>query len=97
MSDEGKKGKPKKSEVIELRGKELVDRVKQLIEEGNIRKLIVRKETGEKLIEIPMTAGVVAGGVLALMAPVLAGLGAMAAFMAHLKLEIIRTDDETSE
>jgi hypothetical protein len=79
------------TETIEVAGGELVDRVKKLIAEGNVRRLIIRNEKGESLLEIPLTAGVVVGGALALVYPVLAALGALAALLARVKIEVIRS------
>ena len=45
------------------------------------------------LLEVPLMASVAVGGVVVLLAPVLAALGRMAALLAHVKLEIIRTSD----
>ena len=79
-------------EEIEIAGNELVERVKELIQEGNVRRLIIRRSDGTTLMEIPLTAGVVAGGVVTVFAPLLAALGALAALVAEIKLEIIRVD-----
>jgi hypothetical protein len=81
------------SEKIEMTSNELVDRVKQLIAEGNVRRLIIRDEKDQVLVEIPLTAGVVAGGLL-LFYPMLAAIGAMAALLARVKVEIVRTGDK---
>jgi hypothetical protein len=81
-------------ERITLAGNELVERVKGLISEGNVRRLIIRKPDGDALMEVPLTAGVAAGTALALMIPVLAALGAMAALVAKVQVEIVRADDE---
>ena len=79
---------------IVVAGSELVERIKSLAQEGNVRRLIIRKPSGEALLEIPLTAGVVAGGGLILLAPVLAALGALAALLAEVKVEIVRVDDD---
>jgi len=81
-------------ERITIAGNELVDNVKRLIEEGNVRRLIIRKPDGDVLIEIPLTAGIAVSGALALMAPVFAALGAMAALVAKVQVEIVRSDDQ---
>ena len=67
------------TEKVTLSGAQLVEYVKNIIAAGNVRRLIIRKADDEILLEIPLTAGVVAGGALTAMAPVLAALGAMAA------------------
>jgi hypothetical protein len=93
---ENKEKKEKKTwaEEFEVAGSELVKRVKELIKEGNVRRLIIRRETGEVLIEIPLTAGVAVGGMLTLLAPALAALGAIAGLLARVKVEVVRTDDK---
>ena len=73
---------------------ELVDRVKDLISEGNVRRLIIKKPDGSLLMEIPLTAGVAVGGVFTIFAPVLAALGAMAALLAKVKVEIVRVNEK---
>lgn len=83
------------SEEIETIGSELVETVKKLVAEGNVRSLIIRKEDGKKILEIPLTAGVAVGGAVTLLAPVLAALGAMAALLSNVKIEVVR-DDQAS-
>ncbi|MFN8442835.1 MAG: DUF4342 domain-containing protein [Caldilineaceae bacterium] len=78
------------AEEIEIASEQLVARVKELIAEGNVRRLIIRKPDGDVLLEVPLTAGVAVGGVFTVVAPVLAALGAMAALIARVKVEIIR-------
>lgn len=91
MSNDPKKTDNTWTEEIVVAGNQLVDRVKELMIEGNVRRLIIRKPSGESLLEIPLTAGVAVGGVLTIMAPILAALGALAALLAEVKLEIIHT------
>src|SRR3712207_4161179 len=79
------------TEQIEIAGSELVDRTKELINEGNVRRLIIRNQDDEVLLEVPLTTGVAVGGVVTLVAPVLAALGALAALLTHVKVEIVRT------
>ena len=83
---------PNWKEEIIISGNELVAKISELIKEGNIRRLIIRKPDGKSLLEIPLTAGVAVGGVVTLMAPVLAAIGAMAALVKDFRVEIIRDD-----
>ena len=78
------------TEQIDLAASELVGRIKELIAEGNVRRLIIRNQDDEVLLEVPLTTGVAVGGVVTLIAPVLAALGAMAALLTHVKVEIVR-------
>ncbi len=77
-----------KTEEFRIHGDELVTKVKALIHEGNIRRIILKNEAGHTLIEIPLTVGVVGGVLSAALFPVLAALGAIGAVVAHLTLVI---------
>ena len=84
-------------EEIEITGSELVGRVKELIAEGNVRRLIIRSPDDRVLLEVPLTAGVAVGGVVTIFTPVLAALGAMAALLANVKVQILRADSPDEE
>ncbi len=92
MSETPNKNDRDWSEEIAVAGSELVERTKNLVAQGNVRRLIIRKSDGESLLEIPLTAGVAVGGAVTIMAPVLAALGALAALLAEFKIEVIRSD-----
>jgi hypothetical protein len=77
-------------EEIEVAGGQLVDQVKRLIREGNVRQLKIAAQDGDFSLEVPMTFGVIAGGAVALTAPWLAVLGVIAAMVAKVKLEVER-------
>ncbi|MBX3011771.1 MAG: DUF4342 domain-containing protein [Caldilineaceae bacterium] len=79
-------------EEIELAGSQLVERVKELIAEGNVRRLIIRTAEDKIMLEIPLTTGVAVGGVVTLLAPVIAALGALAALLAKVKIQIVREE-----
>jgi hypothetical protein len=66
-------------EEFEVNGDKVVETVKRLIHEGNIRRITIKGEDGKTLIEIPLTYGVVGAALL----PVLAALGALAALVTH--------------
>ena len=85
------------TEQIEIAASDLVDRTKELIEEGNVRRLIIRNEEDEVLMEVPLTAGVVVGGAVTIVAPVLAALGALAALLTRVKIEVVRTKQDGTE
>ena len=97
MTNEPTKPERSWSEELSVTGSELVERIKKLVAEGNVRRLIIRKPDGESLLEIPLTAGVVAGGAVTIMAPVLAAVGALAALLSEFKVEVIRTDQQDDE
>ena len=64
-------------EEFRVNGEELLKKVKELIAAGNARRIIIKKESGETIIEIPLTIGAVG----ALIAPALAAVGAVAALV----------------
>lgn len=78
------------TEEIEVMGSQLVSRVKDLFEQGNVKQLRIKKSNGDVLLETPLTVGVFAGGAVALAAPWLAIIGAIAGFATRLRLEIVR-------
>jgi hypothetical protein len=77
------KGKGRREE-FKLDGSKVVDKVKELIHEGNIRRIILKNEEGKTLIEIPLTLGVVGAAFL----PVLAAVGAIAALAASMTIVV---------
>ena len=81
------------TEEIEIAGSQLVDRVTQLIRDGNVRLLRIRSENGDIFLEIPLTVGAVTGGVVALAAPWLAVRGARAGLLAKVRIEIVRQEE----
>lgn len=80
-------------EEIEVTGDELVSRVKDAIQDASVSRVIIRKPTGETLVEVPLAAGAAVAGALTLLAPVLAAIGAMAALVARFRVEIVHEDD----
>ncbi len=66
-----------RSEEFRVNGEELVAKVKELVHEGNIRRISIRDDEGKTLIDFPLTVGVVG----ALVAPQLVALGAIAALI----------------
>ena len=95
--NEGEKEEHTFTEQIEIAASELVERTKELINEGNVRRLIIRNQDDEVLLEVPLTTGVAVGGMVTLVAPVLAALGALAALLTHVKVEIVRTRRNESD
>lgn len=89
--------RPGITERVTLAGSELVDYVKQLIAEGNVRRLIIRKPGGDTLMEVPLTAGVAVGGALTVLAPIIAALGAMAALMTKFEIDIERPPEKAHD
>jgi len=75
-------------EELESLGEQVIDRVKELIREGSVQRIVIKQE-GRTIIEFPLTFGVV--GVF--LAPTLAATGLMSALMAKCSIEVIRTGE----
>lgn len=76
----------KKEESFKVNGEAVVKKVKELIKEGNIRKITIKDKNGKDLVVFPLTLGVV--GVA--FAPVLAGIGALAALIGECTITVER-------
>jgi len=66
-----------RTEEFQVRGDMLITKIKELLHEGNIRRVVIKNEEGRTLIDIPLTVGVVG----AILAPQLAAIGAIAALV----------------
>lgn len=73
-------------ETFEAHGENLMQKVKELIAEGNVRKIIIHNEEGKEIMSIPLTIGVVG----AVFAPVLAAVGALAALLGDCTITVER-------
>jgi hypothetical protein len=78
------------SETIDVAGSQVIDQVKRLIQEGNVRQLKVHAKDSDFSLEMPMTVGVLVGGAVMLTAPWLAVLGVMAALVTRVQIEVDR-------
>jgi Domain of unknown function (DUF4342) len=79
-------------EEFRISGDTLVTRVKELLHQGNIRRITIKNEDGQTLIEIPLTVGVVGGVISAAFFPVIAAVGVIGAMVAHLTISIERRE-----
>ena len=91
MTEERKDGWKTFTEEIETTGQQLLGEINRLIGEGNVHKLNIKSADGEVFLSIPLTGGVVAGGLVALSAPWLAVIAAAAGLVAKVKVEVVRT------
>jgi len=82
------------TEEIEVAGSQLLDRIKELMAEGQVRRIRIMGPDGGLILEIPLSVGAIAGGAVALAAPLLAVLGAFAALVARARVEIVRDRDK---
>lgn len=79
-------------EKFTVAGNQVVDKVKQLIHEGNIRKVRLLHE-GRTVLELPLSVGAPATAIVILAAPVLAALGAFAALVTECTIEVEKMED----
>ena len=78
-----------RSEEFKLSGSEIVDKIKELLHEGNIRRIIIKQE-GQTVIELPLTVAAV--GVV--LVPVLAAIGAFAALVTDCSIVVERVVED---
>lgn len=74
-------------EELQVMGEQLLSRVKELVHEGNVRRIIIKQE-GHTIMEIPLTVGVVG----AIMAPALVAIGAIGALLSQCSIEVVRSE-----
>ena len=80
--------KVKHEESFRVEGENLLKKVKELIAEGNVRRITIKDKTGKEIIMIPLTVGVVG----AVLAPALAAIGAVAALLSECTISVERNN-----
>lgn len=78
---------------FKVKGEELVKKVKQLIHEGNVRRVIIKDKEGLVFMEIPLTVGIVGTALI----PIWAALGALAAVVADFTIEVVKKEETQGE
>ena len=81
------------TEKFTVSGSQIVEKVKQLIHEGNIRRVRLIHE-GKTILEIPLSIGAPAAAITIVAAPILAAIGAFAALVAECTIEVEKTEDK---
>ena len=76
-------------EEFKVSGEALVDKIKELVHEGNIRRIIIKDKSDHTLVDIPLTFGVLG----ALVAPQLAAIGAIAALVTNATI-VVEIEDK---
>jgi hypothetical protein len=77
-------------ESFKVTGEELLDKVKEIVKEGNARRIIIKNEKDEVIVEFPMTVGAI--GVV--LAPLFAAVGALAALATNCTIEVEKKDEQ---
>lgn len=76
----------KKTEEFSVKGERLLEKVKEVVREGNVRKIIIKGKNGKSIAEFPLTVGVVG----ALLLPMFAAIGAIAALVTECSIVVER-------
>ncbi|GAB4491134.1 MAG: hypothetical protein Fur0016_22590 [Anaerolineales bacterium] len=79
---------PFRTEEFSVNGEQLLAKVKELLRQGNIRRVIIKDKAGKVLVEFPLTIGVVG----AVLAPTLAAVGALAALVTEATIVVEKTE-----
>ena len=82
-----------RTEEFEFSGDRLIAQIKELIKQGNIRRVMIKSEDGRVLVDIPLTVGILG----TLVAPQLAALGAIAALVTHGTIVVEKVNEEPAE
>jgi hypothetical protein len=82
-------GQRVRTEEFQVNGDKLVQQLKELVRQGNIRRITLKNDEGRTLIEIPLTIGVVG----AVLLPVWAAIGAIAALVARCTIVLEKVED----
>ena len=97
MNDQTQDNKRSWTNRFEAVGSKLVDRTKELIQEGNARRIVVKNGSGKQLFRVPMNAGVAVGTVAVFINPVVTAIGAFGFLLARMKVEVVHKEDSDSD
>jgi hypothetical protein len=78
---------------FKVSGEELLGKIKKLLHEGNIRRIITKDEKGSVFMEIPVAVGIVGAAFL----PVFAAVSALAALVNNFTIEVVKKDNDETE
>lgn len=93
MTEENKTESPNektRTEEFKVTGSEILNKFKEILHEGNIRRIILKTEDGKTFLEIPLTVGIIG----AAFAPILAAVGAIAALVSSMTIVVEKVQDE---
>ena len=80
-------------EQFKVHSQDLANKIRELIHEGNVRRIIIKDEKGDTFMELPLTYGVVG----AFLMPALVAVGAVAALASNFTIEVVRREDAGSQ
>jgi hypothetical protein len=85
------KTKKQNKDTFQLKGEEVIKKVKELIKEGNVRQISILNKEGKTIVVLPLTVGVVGAALI----PVLAAIGAIAALVNDCTIKVERIDKKS--
>lgn len=86
------------SEEFKVSAENLVGKIREIIEDGNVKRVIIKNDEGHTLLEIPLNAGLAVAGLLVFLTPVLAAVAAIAAVVTQVTIVVEKRDpDEGTE
>jgi hypothetical protein len=80
-------------ESFKVNGESIINKIKELIAEGNVSRIIITDKHGKEIMSFPVTIGIVG----MLVAPVFAAVGAVAALVGECTITVVREEKETAE
>lgn len=80
-----------RTEKFTVSGENLVKKVRELVAEGNVRRIILANDEGHTLLEVPLNAGLAVTTVAAILAPVIVAIGAIAALLTSVTITVVRS------
>ena len=92
MTEENKnepKNEKTRTEEFKVNGGEILNKFKEILHEGNIRRIILKNDEGKTIVEIPLTVGIIG----AALAPILAAVGAIAALATNLTIVVEKVQE----
>ncbi len=92
--DDKQKRQAPDTERIEISADNLMDNMRDLVDKGNMRRLLIRNANGDVLLDIPLTAGVITGVLFLLFLRFWLVVGAIAAVVLKINIEVVRVSDD---
>ena len=86
-----------KRQEFRVSGEQVGQKIRELVEEGQARKIIVKKPNGEVIREFKLNRGLAAGALLALIAPGLVAIGAIVAFASEIRIEVVKEESDEED
>ena len=79
-------------ESMEMMGSQAIDFIREMAQRGNISRVVISQQNGKPVLNITLTAGVLATGAVTLILPHLAGLGLLGLLLARMRIEVVRVE-----